>query len=48
MTYRVIDKLTGEDITDKYDWVLLPNGELCYLLYCDLIGDVTAKVVFAT
>lgn len=48
MTYRVIDKVTGKDITDDYDWVLLPTGELNYLLYCDLIGDGTAEAVFNT
>ena len=47
MTYKVIDKTTGEDITDKYYWVLSPNGELNYLLYCDLIGDKTAEAIFA-
>ena len=48
MTYRVIDKIAGEDITDKYDWALSPDGELNYLLYCDLIGDKTAEAVFTT
>ena len=46
MTYRVIDKVTGEDVTDKYDWVVTPEGELCYLLYFDLVGDNTAEAVF--
>lgn len=38
MRYRVIDKKTKEDITDKYDWVISPNGRLSYNDYGDLIG----------
>ena len=44
--YRVIDTTTGKDITDDYAWVLRPNGDLFYTLYCDFIGYPTAKVVF--
>lgn len=38
MKYRVINKKTKEDITDKYDWVIRPNGKLFYLDCEDLIG----------
>lgn len=38
MKFRVIDKRTGDDITNDHDWVLLPTGELKYLEYSDLIG----------
>ena len=38
MRYRVIDKKTKEDITDKYDWVISSNGQLSYNDYGDLIG----------
>ena len=37
MKYRVIDKRTKEDITDKYDWVISPNGRLSYNDDGDLI-----------
>jgi hypothetical protein len=46
MTYRVINSKTNEDITDYYDWVISPNGELNYLDYSDLIGYPDAKAVF--
>ena len=48
MTYRVVDSITGRDITDDYDWVLFPNGELHYIVYGDVINDSTASVVFNT
>ena len=38
MKYRVFDEITKEDITDKYCWVIRPNGELAYNEYGDLIG----------
>ena len=38
MKYRVFDKTTYEDITDKYCWVIRPNGTLYYNEYGDLIG----------
>lgn len=37
MKYRVIDKTTKEDITDKYCWVIRPDGTLSYNEYGDLI-----------
>lgn len=43
--YRVINSVTNEDITDDYDWVVSPNGELNYLYYGDLIGYPNAKLV---
>lgn len=43
--YRVIDKSTNEDITDKYCWVIRPNGELKYNDYGDLIGYTNARVI---
>ena len=43
--YRVINSVTNEDITDDYDWVVSPNGELNYLDYGDLIGYQNAKLV---
>lgn len=44
MRYRVIDKKTKEDITDKYDWVISPNGQLSYNDDGDLIGYPDADV----
>ena len=38
MKYRVIDKITKNDITDERDWVITPDGKLYYLDYGDLIG----------
>lgn len=46
VTFRVIDIRTNEDITDKYDWVLQPNGRLAYNMYGDLIGLAYARPVF--
>ncbi len=47
VTYKVIDLRTNEDITNKYDWVLQPNGRLAYNAYGDLIGLTYAKVIFS-
>lgn len=46
VTYKVIDTRTNEDITDKYDWVLQPNGRLAYNAYGDLIGLTYAEAIF--
>lgn len=46
VSYKVIYTKTGEDITHKQDWVLLPNGELRYLDYDDVTGDCSAKAIF--
>ena len=45
MKFIVIDKRNGKDITKDYDWVLLPNGELKYLEYSDLIGLTYAEAI---
>lgn len=45
MKYKVFDKVTKEDITNKYDWVIRPNGKLYYLDYGDLIGYPNAMYV---
>lgn len=46
ITYKVIDTRTNEDITDRYDWVIQPNGRLAYNAYGDLIGLTYAEAVF--
>lgn len=38
MGYRVIDLKTKEDITDKFDWVITPDGKLFYLDCDSLTG----------
>lgn len=38
MKYRVINIKTKEDITDKYCWVVRPDGKLYVNEYGDLIG----------
>jgi hypothetical protein len=43
--YRVINSATNEDITDDYDLVVSPNGDLNYLDYGDLTGCPNAKLV---
>ena len=45
LKYIVINSKTGEDITDDYDWVVSPNGDLNYLDYGDLVGIAEAKLV---
>lgn len=45
LEYKVINTKTGEDITALYDWVIRPNGELCYMEYSDFIGYPDAKAV---
>ena len=45
MKYKVIDRRTNEDITDKYDWVITPNGELRINEWGDLIGDPNADYI---
>ena len=48
MRYRVYDRKTLDDITDKYNWVVRPDGSLYLLEYSDLIGYPDAYyVVFA-
>lgn len=48
VTYKVISTLTGNDLTDKEDWVLQPNGRIAYNCYGDLIGDECVKAVLIT
>ena len=46
MKYRVINKKTGDDITDDYWWVLRPDGDLYFIddhMYSCTIPD--AEVV---
>ena len=45
MKYRVFDRITKEDITDKYCWVIRPNGELSANEYGDLIGYPNAMYI---
>lgn len=45
MKYRVFDKTTKQDITDKYSWVITPNGELNHLVHGDLIGYPNAMSI---
>lgn len=44
MKYKVYDKVTRQDITDKYKWILTPDGKLYYLGY-DLIGYPNAMIL---
>jgi hypothetical protein len=48
LKYRVINTKTWEDITDYYDWVLRPDGELNYMEYSDFIGYPEAKLVIVS
>ena len=34
--YRVYDNRTLADITDEFQWVITPDGKLCYEEYDDL------------
>ena len=45
MKYRVFDKTKKEDITDKYCWVVRPDGTLSYNEYGDLIGYSNAMYI---
>lgn len=36
LRYRVYDNRTLEDITDEYQWVITPDGKLCYVEYDDV------------
>ena len=37
--YRVFDNKTLEDITDEFQWIITPDGKLCYVDYGDVIED---------
>ena len=44
LEYKVIDTKTGEDIPDKYDWVVCLNGDLYYTnAYNDFCYYASAK-----
>lgn len=45
MKYKVINAITGEDITSKRFWVLRPDGTLGYMEYSDFIGCDCAKAI---
>ena len=45
MKFKVIDKRTGDDITNDYCWVIRPDGRLCYIDYGDLIGLTYAEPI---
>lgn len=44
--YIVFDKQTKEDITDKYTWVITPNGKLYFVDYDSLTGYPDAEVYY--
>lgn len=37
--YRVFDNRTLKDITDELQWVITPDGKLCYIDYDDVPED---------
>lgn len=37
--YRVFDNRTLKDITDELQWVITPDGKLCYVDYDDVSED---------
>lgn len=44
--YVVFDKQTKEDITDKYTWVITPDGKLYFVDYDSLTGYPDAEVYY--
>lgn len=44
--YRVINLKTKEDITDKFDWVITPEGKLFYLDGDSLTGYEDAIYIY--
>lgn len=44
MRYKVINKNSGEDITNNRSWLIRPDGSLYYMEY-DLHGDRNAEAV---
>ena len=44
--YIVFDRQTKEDITDKYPWVITPDGKLYYMDYDSLTGCPDAEVYY--
>jgi len=45
MKYRVFKKNTKEDITDKNDWVVTPDGKLYFNNWGDHITDPDAVYI---
>jgi hypothetical protein len=37
MRFKVFDKFTKEDITNRYDWVITPDGKLLVNNWGDLL-----------
>ena len=46
MRYKVIHKVTGNDITNQEFWVITPYGDLRYLYYDSIIEHPDAIAVF--
>ena len=44
--YKVFDKKTKKDITDKYPWVITPEGKLFFSDYDSLTGYPDAEVYY--
>ena len=44
--YKVFDKQTKEDITDKYLWCITPDGKLYFIDYDSLTGYPDAEVQY--
>lgn len=44
--YKVFDKQTKEDITDKYPWVITTDGKLYFSDYDSLTGYPNAEVYY--
>ena len=42
MKYRVFNKVTKEDITNKDTWVVTPDGQLAFNEWGDLLTDPEA------
>lgn len=45
MKFRVFDSDGKKDITDEYEWVMCPDGSVCILEDCDLIGMTPKPIV---
>lgn len=46
MRYKVINKITGKDITSQEFWIITPYGDLCYLYYDNVIEHPDAVAIF--
>lgn len=38
LRYRVHNNKDLKDITSEFDWVITPEGKLCYLEYDDIVS----------